>query len=192
MFAGDPRRTRLLLLAAVALGATAAGCFRSTAPHGWLPPAENAAHQAFGSWIRLEHRPGVPAAVMEGELIAVDRDTIHVHSFGRLVSMPLASVCCVTLTAFHLDYTPLAMWAALGTVSTVSHGVGLILTAPIWTLAGTGITSAASRAPRVESTDPDVLRRFARFPQGIPPSLDRATLRAKPWPVMAQPPPRPR
>jgi hypothetical protein len=187
MFAGERRRTRRLLLAAAALGAMAAGCFRSTAPHGWLPAAEEASYQAFGSWIRIEDRSRRPVAVTEGELIAVDRDTIHVHSFGRLVSLSRASVCCVTLTAFHLDYSLVAAWAALGTLSAVSHGFGLILTAPIWMLAGTGAASAASRAPRIQSTDPDVLRRFARFPHGIPPSLDRATLRPKSWPAVPQP-----
>jgi hypothetical protein len=185
MCGGERRRAGLALLAALALG-PAAGCFQSTAPRGWLPAAEEAPHQAFGSWIRLEDRSRPPTTVTEGELIAVDRDTIHVHSFGRLVSLPRASVCCVTLTAFHLDYGSIAAWAALGTLSTASHGFGLILTAPIWMLAGTAAASNASVAPRIQSTDPDVLRRFARFPQGIPPGLDRATLRAKPWPPAPQ------
>jgi hypothetical protein len=186
MFVGERRRAGLPLLAAVALGGMAAGCFRSTAPRGWLPAAEGASSQAFGSWIRIEDRSRRPAAVTEGELIAVDRDTIHVHSFGRLVSLPRASVCCVTLTAFRLDYSPVAVWAALGTLSTVSHGFGLLLTAPIWMLAGTAAASNASVAPRIRSTDPEVLRRFARFPQGIPPGVDRAALRSKPWPVAPQ------
>lgn len=183
MFGGERCGTRLLLSAAIALGATAAGCFRSTAPRGWLPAAEEASYQAFGSWIRLEDRSRRPAVVTEGELIAIDRDTIHVHSFGGLVSLPRASVCCVTLTAFHQEYGSVAAWAALGTLSTVSHGFGLLLTAPIWMLAGTAAASNASVAPRIRSTDPEVLRRFARFPQGIPPGVDRATLRSKPSPV---------
>jgi hypothetical protein len=188
MFGGERRRARLMLLAAVALGPTA-GCFRSTAPPGWLPTPGEASHQAFGSWIRLEGPSGQPATVMEGELIAIDRDTIHVYAAGRLVSLPRASVRSATLAAFRMDYGTLAAWAALGTLSTVSHGFGLILTAPIWALAGTGAASSASRAPRIQSADPETLRRFARFPQGIPAELDRATLRPKHWPVA--PPVRP-
>jgi hypothetical protein len=129
---------------------------------------------------------------MEGELIAIDRDTIHVYAAGRLMSLPRASARSVTLTAFRINYESIAAWAALGTLSTASHGVGLILTAPIWMLAGTAAASNASVAPRIRSTDPDVLRRFARFPQGIPPGLDRTTLRAKPWPVAPGPTRQPR
>jgi len=191
MFGADRRRAGLALFAVLALGPSA-GCFQSTAPPGWLPTPEDASHQAFGSWVRIEDRSGNRPAVIEGELIAVDRDTIHVHTSGRLVSLPGASVGSVTLTKFRIEYGSVAMWAALGTLSTASHGFGLILSAPVWMLAGTAATSAASRAPRVQSTDPQTLRPFARFPQGIPPGLDRTTLRPKSWPMAPQPRRQPR
>jgi hypothetical protein len=172
-------RAALVLLAAVTAGATAA-CFRSTAPGGWLPKPEDAPRQAFGSWIRMQDRPGAPSTVFEGELIAVDADTVHIL-FDRLVSVPRASYCCITVTAFQMDYTPLVVWGLAGTLSTLSHGVGLLLTAPIWALWATSAAASASMAPRVRSTDPAALRPYARFPQGIPPGLDRTTLRSKPW-----------
>jgi len=182
------RRAMITLVAVVLLGP--ASCYRSPAPRGWLPDPDGASRDAYGSWIRVEDRSADPGLVVQGELIAVDRDTIHVLGFTpRLVSLPRSSVCCVTLTAFHMNYGPLAAWGGAGTLSTVSHGFGLILTAPLWAIISTAAAASASYAPRVQSTDPEVLRRFARFPQGIPPTLDRPALRPKPWPT-ATPSPR--
>jgi hypothetical protein len=166
----------VLVVAAATAGATA--CFRSTAPPGWLPPPEDVQRQAFGGWVRVQDRAGTPTVVYEGELIAVDADTVHVL-YDRLVSLPRASFCCITVTTFATDYSPVTLWGIAGTLSAASHGWGLILSAPVWGLVATGAAVSASRAPRVVSTDPAVLRPFARFPQGIPPGLDRATLRAK-------------
>jgi hypothetical protein len=173
-------------LFAVAMIASLAGCYQHAAPPGWLARPEDA-RQAFGSWIEIQDRPGTPTQAVAGELIAIDADTVHVLADGRLVSLPTASLCCVTLTAFRMDYAPLQVWAAIGTLSTGSHGVGLILTGPVWLLTGTLAASAASYAPRIRSTEPAVLRPFARFPQGMPPGLDRATLRSKPWRIPSKP-----
>jgi hypothetical protein len=172
------RTTTLALLAALAI-APAGGCYRSSAPTGWLPRPEEAPGQAFGSWIELQ-RSGTPRPVIEGELIAIDADTVHILTYAGLVSLSRASLCCVTLTAFRMDYSALQLWTALGTLSTLSHGFGLILSAPLWLLTGTLATTAASHAPRIQSTDPAALRPYARFPQGMPPGLDRSTLRRKP------------
>jgi hypothetical protein len=164
---------------AVALLAAAAGCYQSSAPPGWLPFPIQAQRDAFGSWIRLQGQPKtLPLA--EGELIAIDADSIHVLADGRLLSLARATLCCAELAAYRADLTELQAWSAVGTLSTASHGFFLVFTAPAWLLAGVSATSSASLAPRILSTDPIVLRAFARFPQGIPPGLDRTTLRSKP------------
>jgi hypothetical protein len=159
--------------------AAAAGCYQSSAPPKWLPVPVEAQRDAFGSWIRVQGQPKTDPLV-QGELIAIDTDTIHVLADGRLVSVARATVCCAELTAYRMDLSELQLWSALGAASTLSHGVLLILTAPMWLVAGTVATSAASYAPRIISTDPVVLQPFARFPQGIPPGLDRTTLRSRP------------
>lgn len=166
------------MLVALLMGAP--GCYRSSAPPGWLPSPTDAQRDAFGSWIRVHRQPKtIPLA--EGELIAVDADTIHVLADGRLVSLARAALCCAEVTAYRMDLSELQLWSVLGTLSTASQGWFLILTAPAWALTGTAVTASASYAPRIVSTDPLVLRQFARFPQGIPPTLDRATLRSRPW-----------
>jgi hypothetical protein len=68
----------------------------------------------------------------------------------------------------------LITWTAVGTLSTASHGVFLIFSAPIWTISGTATSIAAA-----EDSDQSAvvlggaqaqLWQFARFPQGLPPS----------------------
>jgi hypothetical protein len=178
MCANSLRRATVILSALVG----GVGCFRSTAPEGWLPRAEAVPLQAFGAWIRLEDRPRRPTTVYEGELIAIDADTVHIL-LDRLVSLPRSSFCCITVTAFRVDLAPIVVWGLAGTLSTASHGFGLILSAPIWALTATGAAASATYAPRVRSADADTLRVFARFPQGIPAGLDRTTLRSKPSPT---------
>lgn len=162
--------------------AVAAGCYQSSAPPRWLPSAVEAQRDAFGSWITVQGQPKT-AALAQGELIAVDIDSIHLLADGRLVSLARAAFCCAEVTAYRMDLSELQVWAVLGTVSTISHGFGLVLTAPLWAITGTLATSSASYAPRILSTDPIVLRAFARFPQGFPPGFDRTTLRSKPWAI---------
>lgn len=165
---------RAAIAALMAIG----GCYQSSAPPGWLPSPTQAERGAFGSWISVQGQPRTPP-LAEGELIAIDTDTIHVLADGRLMSLPRASICCAVLTAYRMDLSELQLWSVVGTVSTLSHGIVLILTAPLWIIAGTAATSAASYAPRIVGTDPAVLQLFARFPQGIPPGLDRTTIRSK-------------
>ena len=162
-----------------ALVAALAGCYQSTAPPRWLATPVDAQREAFGSWIRVHGESNAPP-LAEGELIAVDADSIHVLADNRLVSLARQPLCCAELTAFQTDLADLQYWTALGTVSTLSHGFVLIASAPSWLLAGTLATASASRASRVASTNPAALRPFARFPQGIPPGLDRTTIRPKP------------
>ena len=154
-------------------------CFHTTAPKGWLPTASEAQHEAYGGWIRLDYGVGANRRIVEGELIAAAPDTVHVLSPDSIVAVPTATVVAGTLTSYDSQYGRLVRWTILGTVSTVSHGFGLVLTMPMWALAGTAASASASKAPRVESTDPGVLRAYARFPQGMPPGLDSRSLRQK-------------
>jgi hypothetical protein len=150
-------------------------CFRTTAPDGWLPTPQEAQTDAHGGWIRVEYQVGE----IEGELLAATRDTIHVLAGGRWIAVPVSQVKQATLTGFNIRIQSLETWGLLGTLSTGSHGVFLILSAPTWIIASTAAASTASRAPRVQGTSPAELNVLARFPQGLPPDLDRATIRPK-------------
>jgi len=167
-----------------------AACVSNPAPSGWLPPAQVAAREAFGGWIVVDTTRGAGrgsyagggAAAVEGELIAVDADTAFVMSGTTLVALPKAAVRDASLFAYDAEWGSLALWSVLGTVSTISNGGYLLLTAPLWIIAGTSATASRSRAPRVELAQQGwaQLRLYARFPQGMPPGLDRKSLLPSP------------
>lgn len=171
---------------ACALLAVLASCYVSPAPPGWSAKPEDAHRDAFGSWIRV-HATAAAAPIAEGELVAIDGDSLHVLTEQRFESFSRDSVCCVELVAYRMDISQLQLWGLLGTLSTASHGFVLLLTAPIWAIASTAAVAAASNAPRIRSTDATILRLYARFPQGLPPGVDRTALVMK-----ARPPAPPR
>jgi hypothetical protein len=116
-----------------------------------------------------------------GELIAIHADSLFILSANNLTAIPTAKIKKATLTAYDANWGPLAAWSVAGTLSTASHGVGLIISAPVWILSGTIATSAQSHAPRITfpSKPWQEFRKHARFPNGLPPGLDRRSLRSK-------------
>jgi hypothetical protein len=77
---------------------------------------------------------------------------------------------------------PIAGFAALGVVSTISNGYLLGITAPLWIITGIVASSNESRAP-LRGVPPLVwadLAVYARFPQGLPPGIDLGEIRPKP------------
>lgn len=157
-------------------------CFHSTAPERWLSTPDVTQREAYGAWISLQHVQDTSTRTVEGELIAVAQDSLHVLTADSLVSLSMGTLTSATLTTYDARLDRMTIWAVLGAVSTISHGVGLILTFPMWIIAGTGAAASASRAPRIQSVDAAVLQPYARFPQGLPPALDRRALRQKGMP----------
>lgn len=168
---------RRLAVTAVALGVLSA-CATATAPVNWLPAPCDVAVQGFGGWAEVRTRLGAPVARTDGELVALDRDTMFVLTATQLVAVPVASVVDVKLTAYRSGSSWLAAWTLLGVLSTASHGLVLILSAPLWVVVGSISTAAESYVPQETERGVAVarLRPFARFPQGMPAELDRASL----------------
>jgi hypothetical protein len=162
-------------------GLLAGGCASSTAPNGWLPSAIDAGTRVRGGWAtvstgRDERRPAA-----EGELIAVEPDTLFVLSGGTLVGVPRAAILRATVTGYYNDWKDMRAWTALGSISTFSHGGFLILSLPAWILVGSIATAGASREPQMvyPETKWEKLPHYARFPQGLPAALDRRRLESK-------------
>ena len=160
--------------AAVALLATIlAGCATNPAPQSWQPAPKEAQRSVRGGWIALERKKPAMGRV-EGELIAVDDDALHVLTAEGLRAVPRAEVRKAKLVGYGDESVALGAWMGLGTVSTLSHGYYLIFTAPLlWLLGGGAATSDESRAGFIKDAE---FRAYARFPQGLPPGLDLATL----------------
>ena len=170
---------------ALSLWAVVAGsaCFYTSAPSGWLPQPSEAQQQAYGGWMSVQiSAPYVSGGkqYIEGELIAAGADSIHVLSDDGLVDIPLPAITEATLTTYDANLGTLTTWTLVGTLSTASHGVLLIISAPVWIIAGSAFTASASKTPRVRTTEPAFLRPYARFPQGLPADLDRSSLKPKP------------
>jgi hypothetical protein len=151
------------------------GCASSTAPKGWLPEAEDAATFPYGAWVRLQEQDeDGNKSIVEGELIAVRDGSIVVLVGDRWIEIRKVRVRRIQATYYHAKLWPLSLWSTLGTVSTLSHGLGLIFSAPLWIIVGTAATAGASHEP--EEVFPKVpwesLRPYARFPQGMPEGMD--------------------
>ncbi len=187
------------------MGALLVGCAARHAPRGWLPYAQEAQREAFGGWIHLEF--GAPPEFgaardprdVVGELIAISDDSVFVLSGRTLTARALDSVPRATLEAYDSRSGDVAQMTLGGTLATFTHGFGLVLTAPLWIIMGTASSASLSRQGRltVDGTADSAskrrggrpgwgraswkdLRLYARFPQGLPPGLDRAQLHERP------------
>ena len=68
-----------------------------------------------------------------------------------------------------------------GALSTASHGVGLIISFPVWILIGSISTATQSYTPiqKFPVKSWDELIKYARFPQGLPRVLELGKLEPK-------------
>lgn len=164
MHTHEPGKTSALVLTALL-----AGCAGNPAPKGWQPPAAEAQRSTRGGWILIECEDETNVT---GELIAVDDMTLHVLTASGFQSVPRSSVRESRLVGYGTAEN-LRVWTAVGAVSTLSHGGGLILTLPMWLIGG-GV--AASDEVKAALVPLDEFAQFARFPQGLPPEFDPSLL----------------
>jgi hypothetical protein len=172
------RVSRLRSVLLLTLASLLSGCASNPAPKTWRPSVSLAQKSTRGGWIRVEPIvSGVPptdASPVEGELIAIDEHAYHVLTAGGLRSVSRSSTHRITVVAYGTSQGTFAIWAAVGGLSTLSHGAFLVFTAPMWAIAGGIVAVKESSAGLVY--DPEHARAFARFPQGLPPGLDPAEL----------------
>lgn len=162
----------------------ASGCAGSLAPRGWLPRnGYEAERTAYGAWIEVEYAASGATVESRGEFIAVDKGRVYVLEDSSLRPIPRADIVKARLCRFGSGHSTIAVWALLGTLSTGSHGIALIISAPVWIISGTVAASAQSRAPREDypGADWEELRAYARFPAGMPADLGSSALQPKPY-----------
>jgi hypothetical protein len=166
---------------ALALVWGVAACSQNPAPAGWLAPPRQAQSDPYGAWI-VVWQPAPPdlrgeVLAAQGEFLAVDRDSVYVLSPDSVVrAVPVGTIHSARIAFYDAQSAGLGIWTGVGSVSTISNGGFLVLTLPLWVIGGSLITGGQSRAPLrdVQAGDSwDVLRRYARFPQGLPEGLPR-------------------
>lgn len=160
------------------------GCASTSAPSNWQSTAETMQQEAYGGWVDVTLTTLNPTArnrsELQGELIAANEDSLHVlQPTSPLTSVAWRSVQEVELAMFDANASTLGYWSLGGTVSTFSHGFFLVFSAPVWLITGTTFTVLQSRRPIVTDPELDLLRRYARFPQGLPSEVSRGSLTAK-------------
>jgi hypothetical protein len=171
------RRAWLWLLIAMTLGA----CGRLHAPRGTVPRPEAARTEAFGGWARVVVAAGDAVTHQQGELIAVGADTLWLLRPDGPLAVPTQAIQRAEVTGFDSAPGAVVGATALGILSTISNGAFLLLTAPAWLITGAVASSTQASASRLEVRgDLAPLALFARFPQGLPPGLDLATLQPRP------------
>jgi len=164
----------LTSMAALVVSLMVASCASSNAPSGWLPDADHAAPGVYGGWMTVR----IGQEEIMGELIAATDDTVYVAD-SVLHAFAAADVLKARLVAYEVS--GLGGYVILGMVSTVSHGVVLLITAPLWLIGGSWAAISRSYDPIIDYPGEPLKRfvPFARFPQGLPPELDRSTIRMK-------------
>ncbi len=180
----------LLTGAAIAL---VTGCAGTGAPDAWLPEARAGGQEAYGAWIIVKQEAGSQRRQIAGEFLALGPDSLFVLTAARLEAIPLADVQRAKVVFYDPRADVIGIWTAVGTLSTPSHGVGIIVSLPVWLLLGCSTTvmqrnHAIENYPRSgdhrQAADRwSGMNRFARFPQGPPPDI-----RALPRPAKEFPP----
>lgn len=165
----------------------------TTAPKNWLPSMKGTEREGYGGWITLYKGVWWEDVLADGELIAVSDDSIYVLDAKRrdsLVAVWRGDANYVEMTWYH---QPMAAMNGQVLASTllfpISHGWIGILFWPVWLIVGPIAANAHSNLPSVEF-EPDEeshlsLRNYARFPQGLPPEIDRTAIWPKPRPAPA-------
>jgi len=159
------------------------GCATNSAPNDFLPVPVESQQESYGGWIELEVDAGKKETRrVEGELLVVTASEVWVAADSGVVVVAAARVKDGKLTAYRSNSGAIAGGTLLGTLSTVSNGILLVFTAPLWLITGSVAAGAESQAPVKDVTPlkwPE-LAAWARFPQGVPEGVDVQRLRPNP------------
>ena len=172
--------------AVILVASAAVGCASVNAPPGFLPGPIEASQWVHGAWIDLRMNGDTGIRTLSGELLAITRDSlwILVPGLGGHV-VPRRGVAG-EMGFYKPEMGSIQTNTLLGTVSTISNGFFLIITAPAWWLTGTlgGKADAANAVKQLADDPPDAkmspLAAYARYPQGIPARMDAAYTRVRP------------
>jgi hypothetical protein len=158
-------------LYAALLFASLISCASVQAPKGWLPDPGQVPSSVFGGWMQVKTDAN---EYHFGELLAVGSDTVFILN-DSLIAVAKGDIKSARLVAYQSNADGVGALAFPGTLMTLTNGIFLIFTAPMWWI---GVTSAGID----RSFDPivDFPRKqweqfipFARFPQGLP-RIDRS------------------
>jgi hypothetical protein len=163
-------KTGLLALLLILLGGCNAGLPK------YLPSADQLGVNEHGSYISLSMQDG-PG--LQGELIAIDTDSIVVleKSTQSCVVMPVSGIKRYSL--YYAQPKNYAWTIPLYSLVTISHGWFMIISFPVNLISTSIIYREGKNAYRYRANEIsyESLKMFARFPAGLPPGIDLASIR---------------
>ena len=164
----------LFKIFAIPLCILMANCASTNTPHHWLNEPRETALDVYGGWIDVRSR----GSQIAGELIAISEDTVFV---ANTMLHAVASEDIVSARLVIYDAAGMGWIVFGGTLSTISNGLFLIFTAPMWLIGGPIAAISRSYEPIVDYPQKSLehFKPFARFPQGLPSGVDRDAIRTK-------------
>jgi hypothetical protein len=143
----------------------------SPAPKAYRHTIEEVQRLALGAWTRVEGEH----FTLDGELLAAEPESLYLERDHRVDIVHPTCVKKLTIAAFEGQGKEVDVLGGLGALSTPSHGFLLVFSLPIWILssvsshyAQSGVGHLEYGRTRVAPLDTPSVRRWARFPQGMP------------------------
>lgn len=135
-------------------------------------------YRNWQGWIEHDELRNLRVRTLAGECIAATGDTLYVLTGTHLHAVAAVDIRRAVVSAFDPHAEILGYWTVLGTVSTITNGFFLIITAPAWVLAGTISTAAQTWEGKLfyPSEPLSMFSLYARFPQGLPPEARDAQM----------------
>lgn len=162
-------RTSIILFASLCVLATS--CVGPLP--GYLPSAETLNTNEYGAYVITYNRGNVN---YRGELIAVNSDSLVMLQYDRYAKDNLRVLPMDEMTACRVFYGRADKygWAYMIPLLSISHGFWAILTLPINLIYVSAIAIPAhyTYSFALKPVSVDTLARYARFPMGIPESVD--------------------
>jgi hypothetical protein len=173
-----------MIILCLVLFSVIGGCTKKFGPPGWRSLPEQSEKEAFGSWIEVNYQLNFAIGDACGELIAIEPEKLFILTDTGLVTISRSNINRLQVSYYSPHTGGIVAWTVIGAFSTLSHGIVLIVSAPLWLIVG-GATSAAHSAAAVESIQYFreenwlELSKHARFPQGFPENLNPDKLMPK-------------
>ena len=142
----------------------------------YLPSSDKIDINQNGSYINIIPKT---TANIDGELIAIDSNKIVVLSEATNKCMTVQINDVERFTLQYAEPKHYGWTIPVYTLATIGHGALLILTAPINLIVTASVTASGENAFQYSDKNMtyDKLKMFARFPQGIPPNIDLASIK---------------
>ena len=149
-------------------------CASSSEPYGWLVRPDRIPADPYGAWIDITTKTGR----VSGEFIAVAGDSVFVAD-TNLKAIDRAGIVSARVVLYNSFDVAGGLFG--GPLLTLSNGLLLVITFPMWIIGGTIATVSRSYDPIYDypSKPFEELQKYARFPRGLPPGIDRDAVKMK-------------